>query len=83
VIPAQWKARVESADFKMVVTPLEVEIAGNWAYKRNVYTQEITDKKTGKKTVVDAKNLAIFKRQPDGSWKIYRDCFNSNLPVGQ
>ncbi len=28
----------------------------------------------------DGKYQTIFRRQPDGSWKIFRDCFNSNVP---
>jgi len=28
----------------------------------------------------DAKALTLYERQPDGSWKIVYDCFNSNLP---
>jgi ketosteroid isomerase-like protein len=28
----------------------------------------------------DGKYETIFKRQADGTWKIFRDCFNSNLP---
>ena len=27
---------------------------------------------------LDAKYLSIFERQPDGSWKLIRDAFNSN-----
>ncbi len=29
---------------------------------------------------IDMKFETIFRRQADGSWKIYRDCFNSNVP---
>jgi ketosteroid isomerase-like protein len=28
----------------------------------------------------DGKFLTIFKRQSDGSWKIHRDIYNSNVP---
>jgi ketosteroid isomerase-like protein len=34
----------------------------------------------GKEARVDGKFLTIFKKQSDGSCKIYRDCFNSNTP---
>jgi ketosteroid isomerase-like protein len=27
------------------------------------------------------KDLVIFKRQPDGSWKVYRDCWNFDKPL--
>jgi ketosteroid isomerase-like protein len=80
-VPAQWQARLEASDLKMFVTPLEVQVSGDWAYSRGVYAQEFTNKKTGQKALVDGKFLTVYRRQPEGSWKIYRDCFNSNLPA--
>ncbi len=78
-VPAQFKARVDASDMVMVINPLEITINGPWAYSRGLYTQNMTNKSTGAKTLVDGKFLTIFKRQPDGSWRIYRDCFNSNI----
>lgn len=37
-------------------------------------------KATGEVLTIDLKFETIFRRQADGSWKIYRDCFNSNVP---
>lgn len=28
--------------------------------------------------LVDGKYMRIFQKQPDGSWKLYQDIFNSN-----
>ena len=54
----------------------EIVISGDWAYSRGTY---VSDRMVDGQTVrVDGKFLTIFKRQPDRSWKIYRDCFNSN-----
>jgi ketosteroid isomerase-like protein len=64
----------------MAINPLEVVVAGPWAYSRGLYTQDLTSKATGNVAHVDGKFLTIFRKQPDGSWKIYRDCFNSNVP---
>jgi ketosteroid isomerase-like protein len=75
-----WKARMAGFDTKMSITPLEITIAGPWAYSRGVYTQDMTSKETKQVSHFDGKFLTIFKRQDDGSWKIYRDCFNSNPP---
>jgi len=77
---ASWKARMGAFDTRMSITPLEVTVAGDWAYSRGVYTQDMTSKETGKITHVDGKFLTILKKQDDGSWKIFRDCFNSNVP---
>jgi ketosteroid isomerase-like protein len=62
----------------MNIYPEEINVAGGWAYSRGNYD---SDRVVGGKVVrVEGKFLTILKRQPDGSWKIYRDCFNSNIP---
>ena len=77
-VPGQFKARLAASDLAMVINPLEITVNGPWAYSRGLYTQNFTDRSTGAKSLVDGKFLTIFKRQDDGSWRIYRDCFNSN-----
>jgi ketosteroid isomerase-like protein len=79
-VVTSWKARMDAFDTTMSVTPLEIVITGPWAYARGVYTQDLKAKATGKVTHVDGKFLTILKQQSDGSWKIFRDCFNSNVP---
>ncbi|MBA7475845.1 hypothetical protein ES707_11219 [subsurface metagenome] len=58
----------------------EVKVAGDWGFARGTYSASITPKAGGETAFLDGKYLTIFKRQPDGSWKIFRDCFNSNVP---
>jgi len=77
-VPAAFKASVEANDISMTINPLEVTVDGAWAYSRGSYAQELRNKSTGATTNVDGKFLTVFKRQDDGSWRIYRDCFNSN-----
>jgi len=79
-VGTSWKARMEGFDTKMSITPLEIVVTGPWAYSRGTYTQDLTSKGSGKLTHVDGKFLTILKQQTDGSWKIFRDCFNSNVP---
>ena len=62
----------------MNIYPEEVTVAGGWAYTRGTYDSERVV--GGKAVRVDGKFLTILKRQPDGTWRIYRDCFNSNVP---
>lgn len=60
----------------MTIDPIEIEVAGDWAYTRGAYASErIVD---GNPVMVDGKFMTILRRQDDGSWKIYRDIFNSN-----
>ena len=49
-----------------------------WATGNYSYTFVTADGKTSGS--YDGKYQTIFRRQPDGSWKIFRDCFNSNVP---
>jgi ketosteroid isomerase-like protein len=79
-VPGAFKARVEANDTKMTITPIEIVVAGPWAYSRGTYTQDLTAKATGQTVHVDGKFLTIFKKQSSGAWKIFRDCFNSNVP---
>jgi ketosteroid isomerase-like protein len=58
----------------------EVQAAGDWAYARGTYTDLIEMKESGDRISEDGKFLTIFKKQFDGSWKIHRDIFNSNVP---
>lgn len=43
------------------------------------YTYTLVPKAGGAQILGDGKYETIFKRQADGSWKIFRDCFNSNV----
>ncbi len=49
---------------------------GDWEVSRGNYTAELISQ--GNEIEADGKFMTIFRRQEDGSWKIYRDIFNSN-----
>lgn len=53
----------------MEINSEEVVIADDWAYSRGTFVVNNT---------VEGKFLTIFRRQEDGSWRIYRDAFNMN-----
>ncbi|GAB4363328.1 MAG: hypothetical protein Kow0026_27790 [Oricola sp.] len=73
VVPRGFAATPTSV---MNVDPEEIVVAGDWAYSRGNYDAERVVQ--GKDVHVDGKFMTIFRRQDDGSWKIYRDIFNSN-----
>ena len=56
----------------------EVQAFGDFGFARGRYF--VTVMAEGKIVLGEGKYLTIFRRQPDGSWKIYRDCFNSSPP---
>ncbi|MCB0105009.1 MAG: SgcJ/EcaC family oxidoreductase [Caldilineaceae bacterium] len=63
---------------EFVITPLEITSAGDWAYSRGVYTVTFP-LGDGEQGFLDGKFMTILQRQPDGTWKIHRDIFNSNV----
>jgi hypothetical protein len=61
----------------------ETVVRGDIAYCRGTFTRVMTPKAGGASVNYDGKFLTILKRQGDGTRKIYRDCFNSNVPPRQ
>lgn len=61
-------------------TPVETVIAGNWAYQRGTFTVIATPKAGGPGRNTSGHFLRIYRRQPDGSWRMTRDMFNSEAP---
>ncbi len=79
-IRARNKAVLDRFTFNIGITNEEVGVAGDWAFARGTYKLTLTPKAGGEAIVVDGKYMTILQRQPDGSWKIHRDIFNSNVP---
>ena len=69
--------------YEMAIYNEEVQVDGDLAFSRGTYTVSKTPKAGGDTAYVDGKYLTILKRQADGSWKIARDCYNSNVPPTQ
>ena len=78
-IRAAYEARFKESALKAAVTLLETQVAGDWAYDRGNVTINVTPR-SGKPMEESVKYVFIYKRQPDGSWKVYRDISNSNNP---
>ncbi len=64
------------------ITNEEVGVGRDFAYSRGVYSATLTPKDGGQAIPLDGKFMTILMRQPDGSWKIHRDIFNSNVAPG-
>ena len=76
--------RFDQFTFDLNGTEAEVEVAGGWAFTRGTYTVTVTPKEGGQPVFIDGKFMNILERQPDGSWKMHRGIFNSNVaPVGE
>ncbi|MBL7187027.1 MAG: DUF4440 domain-containing protein [Phycisphaerae bacterium] len=66
--------------FEMAIYTVETQVDGDLGYSWCFYTSLMTPKAGGEPIFTDGKALSILKRQPDGSWKLSHDCFNSNVP---
>jgi uncharacterized protein (TIGR02246 family) len=71
----------EHESFNVTITTDELEFAGDWAYTRGTYSAEIKDKASEEVTQDNGKWVNILKREPDGTWKIHRNIWNSDHPL--
>ena len=69
-----------SVDFEeFTINNEEVQVFGDFGFARGNYSF-VNAMVEGDPVPFEGKYLTIFRRQPDGSWKVYRDCFNSSTP---
>jgi len=63
----------------------DAKVYGDFGLSRCTYTLKMTPKAGGEmiNAMPDGKDLSLFERQSDGSWKLVYDCFNSNVPPKQ
>ena len=68
---------VKFSDVKFA--PSTVDVAGDFAIETGAYEMTVTE--PGKKPIPDkGKYVTVWKKQGDGSWKIYRDITNTDIP---
>ena len=60
----------------------EVVVAGDWAFRRASARWVLRPKAGGPARERERQVLIIYRRQPDGSWRIARDIFNRDHPPG-
>lgn len=81
------KAAVEAANRNLVDswnnveiwTPVETVVSGDWAWQRGAYDITLTPKRAGVQPIRSVgKYIHIYRREPDGAWRMVRDIFNSN-----
>ena len=69
-------------DVKLSWTPTLVEAAKSGDLGFSSGTYEFSFKDPSGKTVSDkGKYVTVWKKQADGSWKVVRDIFNSDMPM--
>lgn len=68
----------DKVDSNITITPVEIEVFGDWAYARTTVQGTNTPKGGGDPVKVDFKEIAIYRRQSDGTWKLWRLIGNKN-----
>ena len=80
---ASTKPLFDNFTIEMDYNCKELQVNGDWAFARGTFTATMTPKAGGEPLYMDAKTMALWKRQADGSWKLARNCYNSNVPPAQ
>jgi len=65
-----------------VETEREVTVAGDQAYDRASVSVTIIPKERGPTIRDDIRSLTVWRHEPDGTWKISHQIWNSTKPVG-
>lgn len=72
-----------SISWKFIMEILEILLFDSgYALARGLYRLDGTSSSGAAPIAMDGKFMSVFKKQHDGSWLFYRDCFNSNTPLG-
>jgi ketosteroid isomerase-like protein len=78
---AFWTEFLEEYTFEVSTSIGEVVAADHWAFVRATNRWTATPKADGESQEGQATYLHIFQKQPDGSWKVARDIWNSDQPA--
>ena len=80
-IRAGWSKLLGIPGFRIDwnITKLDISRGGDFAYTLYAYKM-IMPGADGKPVMNQGKDMAVWKKQPNGRWKIAADAFNSDLP---
>lgn len=63
-------------------TSIGFTVSGDWAFERYTYVSSDTDKKTGAVTADIGKGINVYRRGPDGKWRVAIDGWSTDKPAG-
>ncbi|AZO69996.1 MAG: DUF4440 domain-containing protein [Mesorhizobium sp.] len=72
-----WQGAIDMGISELTLTTLEVQESGDFAYESGTFSLKAPGKDS---KLVDAvgKYVVVWKKGQDGSWKLYRDIWNSD-----
>jgi uncharacterized protein (TIGR02246 family) len=79
-IRAAFVAVLEENTVQLTSQVDEVRVSGDLAFLRAAYDETLTPKAGGEPTQLHGKWLVILERQPDGSWKSWREMWSNYAP---
>ena len=79
-IRSVYKTEFDSFDFDVTITTEEIHVSGDLAYSLDIWKGSMMPKDGSEPIPFENKNLVIYKKQNDGSWKTLRAMFSSNTP---
>jgi len=82
ILQEQWDRDAKSGTLYMGIDCHETSIHGDVAWCMGTYVKKLRPAYGGAPSTFDGKFLTVLRKQADGSWKICRDCYNSNVPSG-
>lgn len=75
-IQEMWKGAIDSGMRDLSFTVLEVEKKGDIAYEVGKYSVKGSDGKE-----IDAGKYLVLWKKEGGTWRLYRDIWNSSMPL--
>jgi uncharacterized protein (TIGR02246 family) len=64
----------------VTVSDRDVVLAGDWAIEHGNFDWTVAPIAGGPEQREQGRFVAVYRRQPDGTWKLTRDIWNSSLP---
>lgn len=75
--------RTEAEQYQVEIDNVvrDAQVFGDWGYSWGDTSGRLIPRDGGEPREIESKWMAVTKRQSDGSWKTYRDIYNSSIPV--
>jgi ketosteroid isomerase-like protein len=76
------KPMLADPQFALILTPSRIEVSksGDMAFTQGPYKFTFSDFR-GNKFDDEGKYLTVWRKLPDGTWKVVEDTMNSDLPL--
>ena len=73
-------SRLNDAYWSLVWRPQKIEASHRLAYVRGAYIITRTDRKTRGPVSDQGKYMTVYRKEPDGAWKVIEDMASSDMP---